>query len=248
MGHLIGESIGHHLPEVQGDDTVTQAHQQVHVVLDQANGDTVFVGIADQLADGLDPSRGDARDRLVEQEQLRLCGKPDGEGERLLPAVGELPRILVAALAHSRELQHLLRFLQEVRFLVADPLGTKKGADGPRLPLQLVGMGDVFEHGEAAEQQVELESPHHPQPGDTVGTHSGDVLALKVNLSGGRFEKSRDEVEQRRLAGTVRPDDAEDFPFLDVKVEPIDRVHAAEALPQVVDLKQWFHLRPPLPR
>ena len=123
---------------------------------------------------------------------------------------------------------------------------TKKSADGPRLPLQLVGMGDVFEYGETAEQQVELESPHHPLPGNQVGTHSGDVLALKVNLSSGRLEKSGDEVEQRRLAGTIGPDDAEDFPFVDVKVEPIDRIHAAEALLQVVDLKQWLHLRPPL--
>ena len=48
------------------------------------------------------------------------------------------------------------------------------------------------------------------------------------------------------FAGTIGPDDAEDFPFLDVKVKSIDRIHAAEALLQVVDLKQWLHRRPPL--
>ena len=50
------------------------------------------------------------------------------------------------------------------------------------------------------------------------------------------------------IARTIGPDDAEDFPFVDVKVKPIDRIQAAEALLQVVDLKKSLHLRPPLLR
>ena len=217
-------------------------------MLDEADGGALLVGVPNELADGIDPGRGDARDRLVEEEQLRLRGETDGKRQGLLPAVGELPRVLVAAVGHSEVLKHLVRSLQEVRFLVPNPPGPKEGADGAGPPLELICVGDVVAHREAAEQQVELERPHHSAPGNQVGARSGDVRTSKENPARGRLEKPGDEVEKRRLARAVRPDDAEDLSFPDAKVEPVDRVHAAEALLELTGLKQWFHPSPPAPR
>ena len=248
VGHLVGASVGHLPPEVERHDAVAETHDEVHVVLDEADRRALLVGVADEIANGIDPRRGDARDRLVEEQQLRLRGKADGKRQGLLPAVGELPRVLVAAVGHSEVLEHLVRPFEEVRFLVPNPPGTKERADRTGPPLELKRVGDVVAHREAAEQQVELERPHHSAPGNQVGARSGDVRASKEDLSRRRLEKPGDEVEQRRLARAVRPDDAEDLPFPDVKVEPVDRVHAAEALLQIAGLKQWFHPSPPAPR
>ena len=109
-------------------------------------------------------------------------------------------------------------------------------------------MGHVFEHGESAEKQVELESPYNPLLCNFVRTLFSDVFTLKNNLPASRLKKSGDGVEQCRLAGTIWSDDAKNFTFLDLQVEPIDRFHAAEAHLQSFGFKQWLHLHPPLLR
>ena len=60
-------------------------------------------------------------------------------------------------------------------------------------------------------------------------------------------EDARDHVEQRRLAGAVRPDDAADLALGDVERHLVDGDEAAEALGDPVEGKQRGH-RPSPPR
>ena len=49
---------------------------------------------------------------------------------------------------------------------------------------------------------------------------------------------ARDEVEQRRLAGAVRADHADDLALVDVQVEVVDHLEAAERHRDALQLEQ----------
>ena len=56
------------------------------------------------------------------------------------------------------------------------------------------------------------------------------VVALEGHGPGGRVDDPGDDVEERRLAGAVRPDDADDRALRDVEVDVADGDQAAETL------------------
>ena len=65
---------------------------------------------------------------------------------------------------------------------------------------------------------------------------AGDVLAIQPDLAGIRREQPGDDVEQGRLAGAVRADQAGDRAARDLKRAIIHRVDAAETLADMLDL------------
>ena len=66
-------------------------------------------------------------------------------------------------------------------------------------------------------------------------------LAVDADLAVVRRQLAEHAIEQGRFAGTVRPDDAEDFAFLHLERHTVDRGDAAEALAQVGDFEHRGH-------
>ena len=58
--------------------------------------------------------------------------------------------------------------------------------------------------------------------------HSGARLALESNVAVLRVIEAVDDVEHRRLAGAIRPDDRTDLAFLDIEGNVADRLHSAK--------------------
>src|SRR5262249_45349493 len=54
-------------------------------------------------------------------------------------------------------------------------------------------------------------------------------------------EDAIDQIEERRLAGTVRPDEAENFAALDGEAQLAHRLHAAETLADLIHLQKSRH-------
>ena len=88
---------------------------------------------------------------------------------------------------------------------------------------------DVLEHGQAREQGQVLEGPGDPELGDAVGGHLEELLVLEVDPAAGRLVDPRHDVEERRLAGAVGPDQAADLAPLDGEGELVEGHDAAEA-------------------
>src|SRR6058998_882623 len=80
----------------------------------------------------------------------------------------------------------------------------------------------------------------------TWSAEAADVLAFPQHCAGARRSQPRDHVEERRLPGTVRPDDADDLAGRDHERHVRDGDEAAEALGDGADLKQ--HAVPSTPR
>ena len=61
-------------------------------------------------------------------------------------------------------------------------------------------------------------------------------LAVEVDRAGVRRLQPGDEIEQRRFAGAVRPDDAERFALRDFQLDAVDGFERAERSRQIVQL------------
>ena len=70
----------------------------------------------------------------------------------------------------------------------------------------------VLENAERRVQTRVLEAATDPARGALVRKQRQDVLALEEHATRDRRDESRDRVEQRGLAGAVRPDEPDDLP------------------------------------
>ena len=71
-----------------------------------------------------------------------------------------------------------------------------------------------------------------------VGAQAGDVVAVEEDPAGVERLEAGDQVEQRRLAGAVRTDDAEDLALVDVEGDVGVGGQAAVALGDAFDVEQ----------
>ena len=82
----------------------------------------------------------------------------------------------------------------------------------------------VFEHAHVREQTLILRHETQASPENLVGRESGNVFAVEVHGSFPRSEQAADYLQQGRLAGPVRPDDAVGPAFLHVEADPFEDV------------------------
>ena len=148
--------------------------------------------------------------RLVEQQQLRLGRERARDLEPPLVAVGEVARVLVlGALGQAAVVEQLAapcsrasassrRCSRERTMLRKTPLCMR----------QCMPTSDVLERRHGAEEADVLERAADPERRDLVLRQSGDLVAVEDDLAGGRRVDAGEHVEERRLAGAVRADQA----------------------------------------
>src|SRR5260221_13967396 len=91
--------------------------------------------------------------------------------------------------------------------LGAVPLVTLDRCGEERPQGQLAHRNDhVLEDGHPPEKTGDLERPHPPQMNDVAGAFSDDRDAPNVDLAPLRTVEAGHAVEERRLAGAIRPD------------------------------------------
>ena len=77
---------------------------------------------------------------------------------------------------------------------------------------------------------------------DAVRARAGDVAAIEQDAPGARRELAGEQIEERGLAGAVRPDDRVERPGLDAQVHRIHRGECAERLAQLARFEKR-HIR-----
>jgi len=86
----------------------------------------------------------------------------------------------------------------------------------------------VFEHRHVLEEHDVLEGARDSQSHDPVRRRPNQVLAVEEDAAAVRAIQPRDQIEERRLSGTVRPDQPDDLSFLHRKRDVGQRDDAAE--------------------
>ena len=173
------------------DDRVAEPHDEVHVVLDDEEGQSARVQRADALLDLLDEHRIDAGRRLVQQHELRFGHQHRCELEELLLAVREVARAL---LAESRDAEFVEQ-LQRTLALVPPDCGRERGR--PRL---LERRDHVLDERELREDPRLLERARETAAGEAHGIRTADRGSREADDAGVGSRVTRDQVESRRLA------------------------------------------------
>ena len=155
--HLFGRAFGDALADIHGDDPVDEAGDAFDVVVDEEHGAAVVAQFADQIGKRFGLLRGQAGERLVDQQHLRIAR--DRLGDFDLAQIGERQRRRPAV-------EHGVQ---------ADPLGDGAGAGfGLRIdeqPGKLVGQQrelDVLQHRLPVQRAGMLEHDAGAEPRDLV--------------------------------------------------------------------------------
>src|SRR5205085_3451895 len=101
------------------------------------------------------------------------------------------------------------------------------GTDDTRVRVRIRGGHHVLLDGHIQEQAERLKRPPDAAFRDRVRRQPDQVAPLEQDLADLRAVDTGDQVEQRRLAGAVRANHADDLTLVDVQVELRDDVQPA---------------------
>ena len=168
-----------------------------------------------------------ARGRLVEQQDLRIAGEAEHDLELALLAVRKIANLGVRAVDEAGLLEQLMRLVVDVAIRRQEPPHHEF-----RRPQAFDRQQHVVEHRQPRKQAGDLERARHAERGAAVALPGRDVVAEQQHLPDARRKYSGDQVEQRGLAGAVRPDDGLAVAGHDLERDAAHGVKAAEALGQ----------------
>src|SRR5205085_1046654 len=106
---------------------------------------------------------------------------------------------------------------------------------------------DVLAHGHRVEELDVLERARDAAPDDPVRRRAEEAPAGQAELAGVGPVEAGDNVEERRLAGAVRPDQPDDLVLARVERDTVEGDDAAEAPADVLDVEEGGH-RPKYPK
>src|SRR5215469_11615655 len=104
---------------------------------------------------------------------------------------------------------------------------------------------DVVQNGVAMEQRDDLISPRHAPPGAVAARIARYIAAVEFDAAAIGLYLTHDQVEERRLAGPVRPDDEMPDARLQLKSHIARHAQAAERFHEPFD-SECAHGVPPL--
>ena len=232
-------SLGELAAEIQRDHMVGDRHHEAHVMLDQQHGHVAVVANpADQVAEHVDFLVVEAAGGLVEQQDLRLGSQRARQFDALLGAERQAGNHGVGDVVEVEIADDLVDALVELGLAAADPGQSQRVADDVAVGAGMGADPDVVEHRKVGKQRDVLEGAADADFGDPVRRARQDALAFHQNVARARLIEPAEAIEQRRLAGAVRPDQAEDLALVHVERHAVQRDDAAEHDADVANREQ----------
>src|SRR5262245_29071157 len=218
-----GRALSDLLPVIQYEHGFAQAHDDLHVVLDEQDRLALVAQVADGIEELVEQRPVHAGRRLVEQDQRGAAHEHADEFHELLLAVGEIAGVLVPEPVQADKAQEL---------------------EGPALGRAAVITGDdqqIFQRGELGKDAGDLERAAHTLDRDLPGLEAVDAAATEQDATRISLFQPGDAVEERGFARPVGADEPVDAPRLQGQRDPVHRGNAAEAFADPVDLEQGSH-------
>src|SRR6185437_15203831 len=230
VAHLLRRAVGDLLAELQRHHLVRYAHHQAHVMLDQQDAELELLADRDQQRGQLvHLAVVEAARRLVEQQQLRLANQRPRQLDPLLRAEGQRRHRHVGHILEVQQVQQAMKLLVRPTLLGPHDRQAQGVADEARMRKVVAADQHVVAHAQGAEQGEVLKGATDPEVDELVARGAGQLAALEQDLAFAVAIDAADAVEQRGLAGAVRPDQAADLPLPDIERDTVERDNAAEA-------------------
>ena len=171
IARVLHRAVQQHLAFVHDRHVVGEAEHAVDVVLDQQHRN-VGGELLDQRPDALALGRGEARERLVEQQQARLGGQRQPHVDQPLAAVGQG--------ACLRALDAVEPEIARSSAAVSASISADGARAGPQIEAarmaRLHGEADVLRDRQGRKQVGDLERAADAGAADAVRRQAGDVV------------------------------------------------------------------------
>ncbi len=205
-------------------DPVAQVHHKTHVMINEQERHPGVAHEAQPVGEPAALRSVQAGRRLVEQEHVRSSGQRPGYRDQLPTALGEVRDRPAADLSQIEQVEQLE---QGVEFRAGGPaLRLMVAAGSPSGPLG--ADQDVLRDGEIRVEVDALECPTEPRLDPTVGRQTVQGSPAKGHRAL-RAAETADCVDQRRLAGPVGPDQADDLSVVHVERDVTGRRYGSMA-------------------
>ena len=213
------------LPPIHHDDPIAQPHR-LHLIVRDVDDRALHLSLEPlQLVARHVAQLGvQVRERLVEQEYLRIAYQGAAQRHALPLAARQLPRIAIQV---ARDAEHIGR--------PADLLRDR----GTGLASRLEGERNVASDGAVGVQRVTLEDHRDPAGAGWGVVHA---LAADQNLSRRRPLQPRDHAKQRGLAAPRRAEQHEELTLANREVHVVDRIELPESFAEVTNLDAGHRL------
>jgi hypothetical protein len=201
---------------VEGDDAALLEHRDaraqrlglLEVVRRQQHGMALLVEAGDELPERLAQLDVDARGGLVEDDHGRAVHQRLGDQDAPLHAARELAHVGVALVGEA-----------EVGEQLVDPGVVGVDAEIAALDAQRLAHGKNGSKTSSCGHDADL-----PARRRVVAV---DVVAEDGDASRRRTRQTGEDADQRRLAGAVRAEQAEELALLDVEADVVEGAHVA---------------------
>jgi hypothetical protein len=183
---------------------------------------------------------------LVQQDQIRVGHQGLGYGQELDLTAGQTPGNVIALLEKPDALQELLGSLDHLPILPTNCTPAREYRNRILAGQALTGHEHVLHYRHASRHLRDLKGSHHTAIRNAVGRQVADRLSTERDGAPVLLVETGDDVEKRRLAGAVRPDQPRNRPFPNREGDISERLEAPERL---VDISNVQHgLFPPSPK
>ena len=214
------------------------------LVDEQDRHPVLLVQPQEELGELLHEQRSKSERELVDGQKPGLGHeRPADRDHLLLPAGGPAGRPL-AKLAELRQ-QGVDPFEPLAHLLLAADVPQRRGDDLEAEHAAVRAEQEVRLDRQRCEDVASFRHLADPPPDHRAGGRSGDVVALDPDPARGRAHDAARGVEDRRLAGSVRPDQGDALPRADIEGDPIDGDSLAVADHHVFDREDRHNVADP---
>src|SRR5262249_23907184 len=229
VDQLAPASLDRHGTRFQEISVVAHVECGRGILLHHENGRTGRTNVGDNVERALDDRGSKPERRFVEQDELGLRHQGSADRKHLLLAAGQGSRRLPPALGEPGK-------------LIEDPRHI--GRDPPPIRAQIAAHFQIFQTRHLREHVASLRTVREPEGKDGASGGGVDVVSIEYDRAGSRMLQSRDRLQGRGLAGSVRPDQGYELAFADGERHALERRHLAVATDDIAQLKHASFLLP----
>src|ERR1700730_1255640 len=229
VSHDLGRRTDRYDPAgVETHHAVRETHHRLHDVLDHDDGDVLTRKTHEEIKHLVDFGAGKAGHGLVGNQEFWVRRHRAGEFHLAQFHLAELSgrHVLLRRETHAREDGH------------HGVASLRSRGDFVRDRREVERDHEVFGNGHAFERPWDLEAARNAATRAHMRLQPRDVLVTKHHCSGLGTERAGNAVDQRRLSGTVRADEAEALSRANIDADIVQGGEAAEALCERGDPQQ----------
>ena len=145
---------------------------------------------------------------------------------------------MIADLLDFEEFDDTLDLRARIDLLARGTPEPERAAENPRLQMRVHSDKEIVDDRAVTKQRQVLERAPDAETRKMVRPVSQQVVAVEADVAGGRIIDPADHVEDRRLAGAVGADEADDLVLPDVDRHSGESLDAAKTLRDVAQRQQ----------